>query len=84
MSAPDYFVRLDAGSPLVRLADRIARHVLAERGRDDLLAALDAGGGRIEDHPDGLALWIGSELVAVVGDAALGLGLRLEDARHAS
>lgn len=64
--------------PVVRLLHTIAVHKLRERNRADLLAELDAHGARIEDHPAGLELFVGSESVVVITEEAIALGLSMD------
>lgn len=82
---PEY-VPLSTDETAVRLCHRILINVLSDRNRQDLLREYDVAGCRIEDDPeiDGLALYVGSELVTRVSGEAVKLGLQLEAVNNAN
>lgn len=78
------YIPLPDHDAVVRFCHRVIVKVLTDRGRADLLREYDASGCRIEDHPAGVELFVGTESVTVVTDEALRYGLHLEDANSAN
>lgn len=64
--------------PTARLLTRILVDVLEQRGRADLLERFDRDGGRFEEHPAGVELYVGDESVIVVTSEAIRLGFQLQ------
>ena len=77
---------LPADHPVARLLAEIACHVLSSDGRAHLIPAILNGTGRLEDDPitDGIAIFVGSELVTRVTPTAIRLGLQLQEGDDAA